>query len=482
MIQTRKIRINILVCLIVLAGFLSVGTISYITYSHIIRDDIKNISKLTATNIYSDINSQLTKPIFVALTMANDSFVKDWLAGEQDNISDPEYQMKMTNYLNGLKEKYNYNSVFLVSDYSKNYYHFKGINKVISEKNQHDIWYYDYLKSNLIYELDVDTDEANKNSLSVFINCKIEDDLNNILGVTGVGLELNKVQDLLNKYKKDFHLDAMLFDQNGVVQIHSDSSLIEKVNVFQYNAMEENRETILNDKDSVAVYQYSDEDSEGYMIVKYIEDLDWYLLVKKDTSILEKSFQASLIPSAIVFLIAVALIIIIIGKLVRNNDKELLMIAKTDALSGLTNRRGFDEALQKIIHSPEYKDRCAVFVFDIDNFKKVNDIHGHLLGDDLLCHIAKIVSNILKENGKVFRWGGDEFAGFIFGDQKTIDHLTKSIFTMIRNSAELEKYHATISMGITSLQEADTIDTLLKRADTALYAAKENGKNRYVVM
>lgn len=478
----RKIKINILICLIILTGFSSVGAISYITYSKIIKDDIKNISKLTATNIYSDINSQLTKPIFVALTMANDSFVDNWLKEEKNNVSSLEYQKKMTDYLNGIRMKYKYNSVFLVSDYSNIYYHFEGINKVINQNNQHDQWYYDYVNSNLTYDLDVDTDEVNQNTLSVFVNCRIEDDEDKLLGVTGVGLELNQVQNLLKTYKEDFQLEAMLFDKNGVVQIHSDSNLIEKINVFNYKSLEQNKSNILGNKDSIAVYNYKDGKSEGYMITKYIEDLDWYLLVKKDTSVLANSFQTSLIKDILVFFAVLFFIMFIIDKLIKSNDNSLLHMAKTDTLTGLTNRRGFDEAMEKIIHNSEGKENCYIFVFDIDNFKNINDIYGHLTGDDVIRHIGNIVSDFLKERGKVFRWGGDEFAGFIFCDNGELEEIINNIYDFIRNNAEEIKCNATISMGISLLQETDTVDTFLKRADKALYLAKESGKNKYIII
>lgn len=478
----RKIRIHILVCVIILTGFGSVGVLSYITYSKIIKDDIKNISKLTATNIYSEISIQLTKPIFVGLTMANDSFVENWLSEEKSNMANSEHQMKMKEYLDGLRLKYNYNSVFLVSENSKVYYHFNGINKVISEKNQHDQWYYDYLKSKLLYDLDVDTDEANHNALSVFVNCRIEDMQGKLLGVTGVGLELNKVQDLLSKYQEDFQLEAMLFDKKGIVQIHSNTELIEKINVFDNQSMQKNKASILGNKETVAVYYYKDKKSEGYMITKYIEDLDWYLLIKKDTAVLSKSFQASLFNDIIIFLAVLFLILIIIAKLIKSNDESLRLLAKMDTLTGLKNRSGFDEALEKILINAKGEENGFIFVIDVDNFKNINDKYGHLTGDTVLCFIVNIVKRCLKEYGDVFRWGGDEFTGYILLSRDKLEGMLGEIFRSIENDTDLKKYSAGISMGITPLVKDVTVDDHLKKADKALYLAKKNGKNKYLII
>ena len=78
-----RTKISILILATIIIGFISVFITNSITYNRIIQDDIKNISKLTATNIYSDISNELTKPIFVSLTMANDNFLKSWLKDEK---------------------------------------------------------------------------------------------------------------------------------------------------------------------------------------------------------------------------------------------------------------------------------------------------------------------------------------------------------------------------------------------------------------
>jgi diguanylate cyclase (GGDEF)-like protein len=477
--QMQKHRVNILVCITILIGFIAVGSISYCTYSKIIKDDIINISKLTTTNIYSDISSELTKPIFVALTMANDSFVKNWMVEEAEGNQDIEHQQKLTEYLNGIKVKYNYNSVFLLSEYSKNYYHFKGINKVINKNKLHDNWYFNFLNTNLPYGLDIDTDEVNQDKLSVFVNCRIENENKKLMGVTGVGLELNKVQKLMRGFEKEFQLETMLFNKNGVVQVHTDSNRIGKENVFDNIVLAENKDKILNNKDSVAVYKYKNKESNGYLIVRYIDEMDWYLLVRKDTSILVKSFQILLLKDFIIYILVIIGVSFLITKLIKRNDEAIIKMANTDSLTGLSNRRGFNETIESIITDQRNNKAYHMFVFDIDNLKIINDRHGHLIGDKVIMDIGKIVSDGLNCNGMVSRWGGDEFAGFIFGDREIAENLIHNIFELIHIYSENQTYHSTISMGITLVKDSDSIDSLIKRSDTALYYAKDRGKNRF---
>lgn len=82
---------NIIISAIILIGFFIISFANYYTYSKVIKDDIENISKLTSSNIYAEINSELTKPIFVSLTMANDAFLKSWLREESIHEDDPAY-------------------------------------------------------------------------------------------------------------------------------------------------------------------------------------------------------------------------------------------------------------------------------------------------------------------------------------------------------------------------------------------------------
>lgn len=475
-----RIQINILILATIVIGFISVCITSSITYNKIIRDDIKNISKLTATNIYSDISNELTKPIFVSLTMANDSFLKSWLKDEiiQDS---KEHEEKLVEYLNGIKEKYDYDSVFLVSNNSNIYYHFNGINKVVSTENEHDQWYYSFLNTNKAYELVIDTDEANENRLSIFINCRVEDEDGNLLGVTGVGLELNQVQQLLETFSNDFALDAMLFDEKGNVLIHSNSSIMDKKNIFDIGILNQNKEELLNNFYSLGTYEYKESQSSGYLITRYIDDLNWYLLVKKDTAILMDTFEKQLFNEFFIIIPVVVCVLFIVSKLVKKNDEKLRHLAKLDTLTNVLNRRGFNEALEQKLQVDSLQEAFYVFVLDIDHFKKINDSYGHLIGDNVIKLVGHLLKETIKDKGIIARWGGDEFTGYLYGSEIEICAIVDQIFLSIGEDSQLKEYPITISLGLTASSKIDTVDTILSRADKALYQAKENGRNRYFI-
>lgn len=482
MTNRKKIQVSLLISFVILFGFMAVAVINYRSYSEIIKDDILNISKLTATNIYSDINNEIIKPIYVSLTMANDSFLKNWLKEETNGKNTNAYIKKLQDYLQGIKTKYDYNSVFLVSEKTKNYYHYQGIHKQVSKEDEHDQWYYNFLDKNEIYELDVDNDEAGQHKLTVFINCRILDEDGTVLGVTGVGLEMNQLQKLLEAFEDNFQLEAFLINSEGVVQVHTDESLIENYNVFKNNSLINNKDGIIENKYTLETYSYEDDFIDGYLISRYIDELDWYLLIKKDTTVLVKSFKKQLIGDLIIFLLVILSLLFIVSKIINKYQNNLMDVAKRDQLTNLLNRRGFNDCLDSIINTNKRDESIYAYVFDIDNFKKVNDLHGHLFGDKVIKLISDISANTLGGKGVVCRWGGDEFAGFIYGEKGETINKMELFLEKIRTEPEFIDFNITVSIGITNIHKLDTSETLIYRADQCLYKAKSLGKNTYIFL
>ncbi len=110
------------------------------------------------------------RPLFVSSLMANDTFLKDWAAGGESDIS------KIERYLGEIQGKYGFFSAFFVSAETGKYYYPGGILKTISPEDDHDVWYYDFVSSGEGHDLDVDSNEAANNILTVFINHRLASD------------------------------------------------------------------------------------------------------------------------------------------------------------------------------------------------------------------------------------------------------------------------------------------------------------------
>lgn len=158
--------------------------------------------------------------------------------------------------------------------------------------------------------------------------------------------------------------------------------------------------------------------------------------------------------------------------------------AKVDALTGLHNRRWLEEMYSReMTRSNNGNFRLSAFMLDIDHFKHVNDTYGHLAGDHVLMSVAQAIQQSLRPSDMPVRYGGEEFSVFLPG---TSTDNAKIIAERLRKNVEKMEIKTpggliikvTISIGFTERMENDTVQSIIERADQALYHAKENGRNR----
>jgi len=169
-------------------------------------------------------------------------------------------------------------------------------------------------------------------------------------------------------------------------------------------------------------------------------------------------------------------------------QQQLKEQANRDYLTGLYNRRYFNEIAQDLLHiSKRKKKPFSVLMLDIDKFKSINDTYGHNVGDDVIKTLANTIIETVRESDVVSRYGGEEFALMLpFTDQKGAYKIAERIRTNVENkkiiSHDGEIIQFTVSIGIDTMKDDDTnIEQALKRADEALYTAKRTGRNKVIV-
>ncbi|OFZ65903.1 MAG: hypothetical protein A2V79_06925 [Betaproteobacteria bacterium RBG_16_56_24] len=174
--------------------------------------------------------------------------------------------------------------------------------------------------------------------------------------------------------------------------------------------------------------------------------------------------------------------------LITSNDtrKQFEHQAYVDALTGVHNRHWMADAFARTMHRCALNRRAfTIMMADIDHFKRVNDTHGHLVGDITLKTVARTITEKLRPSDLFVRYGGEEFAMLLpdtdkFNALMVAERLRKAIEDTTINHGDLS-FQVTISIGITPTQNEEKLESLIGEADHALYRAKKQGRNRVVI-
>ena len=165
--------------------------------------------------------------------------------------------------------------------------------------------------------------------------------------------------------------------------------------------------------------------------------------------------------------------------------KQIEGLEEESNLDGLTkvfNRRALDRYLQSLTSKGEIKHTLHLLMLDVDDFKNVNDTYGHIAGDKVLIYLANVLRRVLRDGDKVFRYGGEEFVIILNRlKQDKCQDIVQRLLLTISTSHLLYKGHSikiTASIGATQYINGDTPQSILERADKALYKSKNSGKNQ----
>ncbi|MGF2734456.1 GGDEF domain-containing protein [Marinobacter sp. DUT-1] len=168
---------------------------------------------------------------------------------------------------------------------------------------------------------------------------------------------------------------------------------------------------------------------------------------------------------------------------VAHRTKELHRLARIDTLTGLKNRRGVDELLAEEIERARRDNRAFGLIWlDIDHFKTINDRNGHQAGDEILCRVALWLKANVRPYDHPGRWGGDEFVVLLSPcDTATLEQIADRIRASVEEESRKTGLPITVSIGGHLCQPGENSDTILQLADRALYAAKDQGRNRVCI-
>jgi len=164
----------------------------------------------------------------------------------------------------------------------------------------------------------------------------------------------------------------------------------------------------------------------------------------------------------------------------KNVQEKLTLLATTDSLTSAGNRRALDNDLSNAVLSQARKKQpMCLILLDLDHFKRINDNYGHLIGDDILVAISKLLINNTRVLDTFYRYGGEEFIiAPLFVDLKAAGEIAEKLRVIVENYIFPSTISVTISLGVAQFQEGEKPADWINRADSALYLAKNSGRNK----
>lgn len=323
-------RLIILISVLLVAGFFATSLASYFVSESAVRQAIiARELPITSDNIYSEIQRDLLRPVSISSFMANDTFLRDWtLRGEHD-------AGEVTRYLKEVSDKYGALTSFFVSEKTGVYYHANGILKKVREDEKRDVWYYRVRSMAPDYEINVDLDMANRDTMTIFINHRVLDYNGRFIGATGVGLAVDSASKVIENYQSRYGRNVFFVDRAGAVVLKGSGIADSYRNINKEAGIREIAPAILSSDQGS--FEYRRQGKAVLVNARFIKELQWYLLVEQDVDPslagLRRTLYGNLAVCFVITLIVLAATRVTVGHYQRRVDErtEELRVAKERA-------------------------------------------------------------------------------------------------------------------------------------------------------
>ena len=368
----KLLRTNILISVILIVGFSLTAVFSYQANYRASLDNVEQVSSLTTEGIYYQLTSMFTKSVNASLTMAHDSLLVEHLLEEEKYFRDEDYIQTTRNYLETYQEKYGFDSVFLASTATKNYYTFTGLDRILIENDPENTWFFNLLKNDQEYSLNIDNDQVKgaDNAITVFVNCKVKDSKGNVLGIIGVGVQIEHLKELLLSYEKKFKLETYLINKKGTIEVSTTYTGYEEKNWFEiYGQTNIKKEMLAWKEDSVNLEMWinSSENTidKDYIVTRYIPELSWHLIVRQNTGKLISEIRNSIFQTCLIITFIILIILVIITSIIRNFNKQIIkLVEERETIFRRSTEQLYDKINELNITKNTYVGKHTVHYFE----------------------------------------------------------------------------------------------------------------------
>ena len=312
----------------------------------------------------------------------------------------------------------------------------------------------------------------------MFINYGIFDTNGDILGVCGVGVDMNDLVDILARFEEEYNIKVDLVNHDGLIQVDTDVSSIETDYL--------DNSYFGNISDDDFYYQLSEN---GCYMTKYLEGFDWYIVIR-DNNPVKMDVNKIILPIVFIFIAGVLImatsfvIISMREKKTKDAYNRRYEVSIKDELTGLYNRRGFEADCEKIKKDQNLIEYVLIMM-DLNGLKAVNDNIGHEAGDELIIGASKCMDNAFSNLGRTYRVGGDEFVLLLKGTREEALNAVKTFDYLTENFQGNLISELSVSKGVVVCSEHTELnfEEIMALADKLMYADKDEyyrrtGKDR----
>jgi len=310
-----KIRSKIsigLVVIMILVSFLATTYISVLTVYNTVQANERKMTESFSQNVYDSIESELQKPIISGRAIVNTETLIELLIHEED-YTIPELEEIFKNYLVTYKYSLDYSTVSIISDKTGNYYTQYGFNKTVDPVNdEHDIWYKYFIDQNREYAFDIDVDEVNGNNWTLFMNIRINDYDGNLLGVSGLGVDMTYLQDIITDMEKQYGITVYFEDGDGVVQLGSDHEGVTQ------------RILTRGDREVAEATYYSTLIGDKCVVSRPIDDLGWIMVIEKESDL--RALTLNIVKNNLVVMVCLLGVVVIFIAVILTKNQYLCIV------------------------------------------------------------------------------------------------------------------------------------------------------------
>jgi len=370
----------------------------------------------TLGKISGGISREILPAVITSKALANNSYVHHWLeTGEEGS----KYQ-EFVHYLNEVKESNSAVAIFLVSEQSKKFYYEGGILKTISTSSQKDHWYFDFIKSNKEFALNIDIDE-NTGNVSVFVNYRIESK-GKLLGVGGIGISLDAMASMVGDYRIGDAGNVFLIDKKGIIKVHSNNELLGKSMAQSYALEAEVEKSILTGNNAFES-AYSKVNKEQ-MIFSSVDLglIDWILVAEVSEDNLYSDVNRSLRNGTFISVVVAIIFLIIITLIIRALFAPINVVANALVDIG----QGDQDLTQRINYTG--KDEVGLLAEGFNNFVEKIE-HVVRSATDISAEVDKQVAQTSNQLSQAVTWAQDQ--------EVMTEQITTAITEMEASSAEV---------------------------------------------